>query len=449
MKDMTEGRPSKILWAFSLPLLMSVIFQQLYNIVDSIVAGKFIGVGALAAVGASYPVTMIYIAVATGANIGCSVVISQLFGAKSYGHMKTAVYTSLISITGIAVILTVLGTVFCRPMISLLNTPENIFSDSALYLYIYTFGLLFLLVYNICTGIFTALGDSKTPLYFLIASSLGNIAVDLLFVCVLKMGVAGVAWATFLCQGAASICAAATLLRKLGKIQVHTSVRIFSARMLGKISLVAVPSILQQSFISIGNLFIQTLVNSFGSDVIAAYSAAIKLNTFAITSFMTMANGISSFTAQNIGAGKFDRVRSGFKCGAVMIFIVCLPFIIAFAVFGEPMMRLFLSSDTEDVTVVLKTGETFLHIVAPFYLIIGIKLIADGILRGAGAMKAFMAATFTDLILRVILSFILSSFLGATGIWLSWPIGWSAAAVMSILFYMTGVWKKQAIIKKT
>lgn len=215
--DMTVGKPARILWAFSLPILCSSIFQQLYNMADSVVAGRFAGEDALAAVGASFPVTMIFMAVALGCSVGCSVVISQLFGGRLYREMKTAVSTSFIAILTLSVVLTVLALIFCSPLMVLLNTPQNIFSDSALYLRIYILGLLFLFLYNISTGVFTALGDSKTPLYLLIASSVGNILLDLLFVAVFQMGVGGVAWATFLAQGAASVLACLVLFKRLKK----------------------------------------------------------------------------------------------------------------------------------------------------------------------------------------------------------------------------------------
>lgn len=441
VKDMTVGKPDKILWSFSMPLLFSVVFQQLYSIVDSVVAGKFVGVDALAAVGASYPITMIFIAVATGANIGSSVVISQYFGAKDYRSMKTAVYTSILAVIITALILTVGGAFACDWLMHMLDTPANVFADSALYLRIYIWGLLFLFLYNICTGVFTALGDSRTPLYFLIASSVGNMIMDVVFVCAFHMGVAGVAWATFLCQGIAAVLAAVTLLIRLRTVKTEGSYPIFSLSMLGRISMIAVPSILQQSFISIGNLFIQRLVNGCGSVVMASYSAAIKLNTFVITSFTTLANGLSSFTAQNIGAGLPGRVREGFKAGLKMIFIVSIPFIVVYFGFSSAAMKFFLSSK-EDISAVLKEGTLFLRIVSPFYLVISVKLMADGVLRGAGAMKSFMVATFSDLILRVLLSYVLAKGLGmgSVGIWLSWPIGWVIGTALSAGYYKAGVW---------
>lgn len=442
-KDLTQGSPAKVLWMFTIPMFVSVIFQQMYNIADSVVAGKFAGEDALAAVGASYPITMIFMAVAVGSNIGCTVVISQLFGAKRFRELKTAVTTTLISSAVISCILMAFGLIFCRPMLSGLQTPENIFEDGALYLNIYIGGFLFLFLYNVSTGIFTSLGDSKTPLYFLIGSSLGNIGLDLIFVIVFHWGVAGVAWATFLAQGAACILALAALKKRMKSVLADQEAPLFSWDMLKRISVVAVPSILQQSFISVGNLFIQSLVNSFGSSVIAGYSAAVKLNTFTITSLTTLGNGLSSFTAQNIGAGKADRVKSGFKAGLGMGLLAVTAFFAVYWFFPEAVMHIFME---ESGGLAMQTGTEFLKIVSPFYIVIMGKLIADGVIRGAGCMKQFMIATFTDLILRVMLSYILAVPMGSAGIWLSWPIGWSIAAVISIGFYLQGRWKQSGLV---
>lgn len=439
--DMTKGSPSKILWRFSLPLFFSVVFQQLYNIIDSVVAGKFVSANALAAVGASYPITMIFMAVAIGSNIGCSVVISQLFGAKELSKLKTAVWTSLISLMGLSILLIFFGFIICNPIMNLLKTPKDIFPDAILFLRIYIGGIAFIFLYNICTGIFTALGDSLTPFYFLFVSSLGNIGLDLLFVINFHMGVAGVAWATFLMQGASSILAFLTLIYRLRNIETGPYQR-FSWEMLKHISQIAIPSILQQSFISIGNLFIQRVVNEYGSTVVAGYSAAIKLNTFAITSFTTLANGLSSFTAQNIGAGKTDRVMKGLRAGLSIAMFVIVPFIFLFYGFSSTMMGIFVKNGNKDV---IHEGVTFLKIVSPFYLVVSVKLMADAVLRGSGVMRYFMITTFSDLILRVILSFVLSAQYNSTGIWLSWPIGWSIAMVLSLYFTFTGKWKKNCL----
>lgn len=438
IKDLTAGKPGSVLWSFSIPMLISVMFQQIYNIADSMIAGKFVGEDALAAVGASYPITMIFMAIAMGSNVGCSVVISQFFGGRKYREMKTAVTTTFIASFTLSAVLTVLGLIFCHPMMELIQTPENIFQDAALYLKIYIGGLIFLFLYNICTGMFNALGDSKTPLYFLIGSSVGNIILDLVFVICFHMGVAGVAWATFLAQGISSILSIVTLQKRLREIKTEKKPNVFSWNMLGKIGYVAVPSILQQSFISVGNMFIQGLVNSFGSATIAGYSAAVKLNTFAITSVTTLSNGLSSFTAQNMGAGKVERVKLGFRSGLVMVEAVSVPFFAAYFFLNDYMLRLFMNEGSE---MAMGIGTEFLRIVAPFYFVVAVKLIIDGVLRGSGAMKFFMIDTFTDLILRVLIAFVLAEKLGSAGIWLSWPIGWALATGLAVLFYGKGVWK--------
>ncbi len=439
--DLTKGNPEKTLWKFTLPMIISVMFQQLYSTVDSIVAGQFAGVNALAAVGASYPVTMIFIAIANGSNIGCSVVISQLFGGKRITHMKTAVNTSIISSFVLSLILTAVGLSSSKALLRAMGTPDNIMADSVTYLNIYAAGMAFLFIYNISTAVFTALGDSKTPLYFLIFSSLTNIVLDLIFAGPMKMGVAGVAWATFIAQGVSGILAFIALLRKIHNIKSEKP-QIFSGKMLLRITKVAVPSILQQSFVSVGNVFIQGLINSFGAAVVAGFAAAMKLNTFTITTLVTLSNGISSYTAQNIGAHNTDRVKKGFGSGLKIALLVALPFFIAFFFFPKYMMMIFVSHDNTDV---ITAGVQFLKIVSPFYFLATVKIIVDGILRGSGAMLSFMVSTFTDLILRVIFAFILTPRIGQLGIWWSWPIGWIVASLASLTLYLSGVWKKAKV----
>ena len=428
--DLTVGRPSRARWKITLPMLLSVAFQQLYTIADSVIVGKFVGENALAAVGASYPITMLFMAVAFGVNIGCSVVISRLFGAKEYTEMKTTVYTSFLSSLVIGAALTAIGLLISEPLLQLLQTPDNVFADAVVYLNIYLLGFLFLFFYNVCTGVFTSLGDSKTPLWFLIGSSLGNVVLDLIFVIPCGWGVAGAAWATFLAQGISAVLAFFVLLRRLRKIRTDEKPARFSKESLREIVRISIPSICQQSFVSVGNLFIQGLVNSFGSSVMAGYSAALRLNTFAITSFNAVANALSSYTAQNIGAERVDRVKQGLKAGAVLAVCIAAPFMVAYIAFGESMTALFLDT-TADVARALAVGRQFLLIVAPFYPAVMIKIVADGVLRGTGAMRAFMVATLADLVLRVAFSYLLSPLFDETGIWMSWPFGWVIGAVLS------------------
>jgi len=440
IKDLTQGNPRKVLWQFTLPMFVSVIFQQMYNLADSIIVGNFArnGEDALAAVGASYPITMIFMAIALGCNVGCAVVISQLFGAKRYREMKTAISTTVLASLVLASLLTIVGLLSSRMMLQMIRTPENIFGDANVYLKIYIGGFLFLFLYNVATGIFASLGDSRTPLYFLIGSSLSNILVDWIFVAIFHWDVAGVAWATFICQGVACVLAMFTLWRRLKKVSCEGKPELFSTHMLKRIAMVAIPSVLQQSFVSVGNIFVQNLINGFGSSVIAGYSAAIKINTFGLTCFSTLGNAVSSFTAQNIGAKKNDRVKQGLRVGLTMGFLIGIPFFL-FSFFQGPMLiRLFMKEET---SLALETGVQFLKIVAPFYFVISMKLITDGLLRGSGAMASFMIATFSDLILRVALGYLLSVPFGTTGIWMSWPVGWTIGTALSLSFYAKGVWK--------
>ncbi len=437
-KDLTVGKPESVLCRFCLPLFGSIIFQQLYNIADSFVAGKFIGDNALAAVGNSYEITLIFIAFAFGCNIGCSVLAAQLFGAKRYKDLKTAVYTSLISSTVICAVLMAVGMIFCNGLLHLIKTPDAVFADSKLYLDIYILGLPFVFLYNVATGIFSALGDSKTPFLFLACSSLSNIGVDILFVTAFDMGVAGVAWATFLCQGISCVLALVVVFHRFRKIRTEGRVQVFSWQLFGSFAVVAVPSILQQSFISVGNIVIQSVINGFGPAVMAGYSASVKLNNMVITSLTTLGNGISNFTAQNLGAAKYDRIKAGFRAGLKLVWALCIPLVLLYEFAGKWLVYIFLESPTGAA---MDTGVLFLRIISPFYFVVAAKLVSDGILRGAGMMKKFMIATFTDLVLRVALAEILSrTALGTTGIWLSWPIGWTIAAILSILFYVTVKW---------
>lgn len=444
-KDLTIGKPSAVLWRFCLPLFGSIVFQQLYNIADSLVAGRFVGEEALAAVGNSYEITLIFLAFAFGCNMGCSVITSQLFGAKNYAEMKTGISTAMIASGALCVLLMVSGFVGSTAMLRLIHTPEAIFADSAVYLNIYLLGLPFLFFYNIANGVFSALGDSRTPFFFLAVSSISNIAVDILFVTAFHLGVAGVAWATFLCQGCSCVLAMFAVFRRLRTIPASGEKKWFSILLLRQIAGISVPTTLQQSFISVGNIIIQSVINGFGPGVIAGYAAAVKLNNLVITSFTTLGNGVSNYTAQNQGAGKPARIRDGFRAGVGLVWLLCIPFALIYFFLGKHLLFLFME---EPSGAAMQTGLVFLRILSPFYFVVSVKLVSDGILRGAGRMKPFMVGTFADLILRVGLAALLAkTSLGATGIWCAWPIGWTISTLISVLFYASGPWKKSGEIE--
>lgn len=438
IQDLTVGKPERVLWKFCLPLFGSMLLQQLYNLADSWVAGFFLGQEALAAVGNSYEVTLIFLAFAFGCNMGCSVITAQLFGAKDYDKMKTGIRTAMLTTGAVCLLLMSAGLIGCDALLQRIKTPAEIFADSKLYLQIYTWGLPFVFFYNLSTGIFSALGDSKTPFVFLAVSSLSNIAMDILFVTAFDMGVSGVAWATFLCQGISCLLAVAVILRRLRALP--GSGNLFSGSLLKQFADIAIPSTLQQGFISLGNIVIQSVINSFGTEVMAGYSAAVKLNNLVITSFTTLGNGISNFSAQNLGAKKPERIHAGFKAGVKLVWMLCVPLTVLYFGFGQTLMGLFLKSPTQTA---MDSGVDFLRIVSPFYYMISVKLVADGVLRGTGRMKQFMTATISAMVLRVVLVYLLSATaLGATGIWYAWPIGWIVATAISLSFYFRRTWQR-------
>ena len=415
-KDLTVGSPTKVLWQFCLPMFGSILFQQLYNIADSLVAGKLIGENALAAVGNSFEITLIFLAFSFGCNIGSSVIVSRYFGAKEYDTMKTAISSALVGTVTLCAVLMGAGLLCCRSLLELIHTPAELMADSAEYLDIYTLGLPFLFLYNVATGIFSALGDSRTPFLFLAVSSTANIAVDVLFVAVFGMGVAGVAWATFLCQGVSCVLSLWVVSRRVKAAPAEGKRVWFSWKLLGQIAVVAIPSTLQQTFVSVGNIVIQSVINSFGSSVIAGYAAATKLNNVVISSVSTLGSGISNYASQNVGARKLDRVKAGFGAGVKMLAVICLSFTALYLLAGRPLLLLFMNDPTAEA---VSTGVAFFHIVSPFYVLLAFKLSSDGLMRGCGMMGRFMATTLSDMFLRRTLAVVFARMVGVNGTWLA------------------------------
>ena len=438
-KDMTQGSPLKLILAFAVPLMLGSLFQQFYNLADTIIVGRFVGVEALAAVGSVGGLNYLVLGFVNGIACGFSIPISWTFGAKDYNTMKTAISTALIGTVVLCGALMAVGLLGCRSLLVLIRTPAELMADSAEYLDIYTLGLPFLFLYNVATGIFTALGDSRTPFLFLAGSSTANIAVDVLFVAAFDLGVAGVAWATFLCQGVSCVLSLWVVARRVRAVPSEGERVWFSWKMLGQIAVVAIPSILQQSFVSVGNIIIQSVVNSFGASVIAGFAAATKLNNVLISSLTTLGSGISNYASQNLGAGKNERVKAGFGAGARLLGSICLCFTALYLLAGRQLLMLFMNSPTGEA---INTGLTFLQTIAPFYLLLAFKLTSDGLMRGCGMMGRFMATTLSDLFLRVVLAMLFSRWLGVNGIWLSWPVGWFVGTVLSMVFYRTSIYRQ-------
>lgn len=441
---MTRGNPGKILFCFALPMILGNVIQQLYNIVDSMIVGNFLGADKLAAVGASYPITFVFITIANGASIGCGVLISQYFGSKNIEKMKTSIYTSLILIFIFSLILTMMGLVFCNAILNLMNIPSNIFYDTYGYINIYFMGGVFLFLYNISNASFNALGNSKTPLIFLIISSVLNIFLDLLFVLKFNLAVRGVAYATLIAQGFSAILSLSYLLIKIRNIKSKNKYKIFDFVMLKKISKIALPSILQQSIVSIGNLFVQSLVNSYGSIVIAGYTSASKIDSICILPLTSLSNAMSTFTAQNIGGKKSERIKKGYKATLSMLAVFCIFAAVLLFIFGNSLIGIFVDSSSNKN--VISIGHEYLKIVSIFYFLMGLMVTTNGVLRGAGDLKIFLISSLANLSTRVICAYALASFIGQSAIWWAVPIGWAIASTISVVRYRSGRWREKKIV---
>lgn len=447
IKDMTKGNPSKILLYFSLPMVIGNIFQQLYNIIDSVIVGNFVGVNALAAVGSSYPITFVFITLANGLSIGCSVIISQLYGAKYIKEMKVSLYTSLISVGIFSFILMIISLIFCEDILSLLQTKREIFNEANIYMKIYFSGIVFLFIYNISTASFNALGDSRTPLILLIFSSAVNVILDLLFVTEFNMGVAGVAISTLIAQGVSGILAVVILLKRINKIEYKENgkEKIFDLKILKSMCKIAIPSTLQQSIVSIGNLFVQALVNSYGVVTIAAYSAATKIDSICTLPMANMSNAVSNFTAQNIGGQKVYRVKNGYKSALIMMGIFSLSITILVFIFGKNIIGLFVDSTSN--TEIVEVGIQYLRVVSLFYFFMGLMVITNGVLRGCADIKFFLISTIGNLASRVTFAYLFAYIMGKSGIWYAIPLGWVIASIISVNRYISGNWKEKSLVK--
>lgn len=442
--NMTEGNPGKKLFLFAIPMVLGNMFQQLYNIADSVIVGNYVGADALAAVGASTSITFLFIAIATGAGIGSSVIISQLFGARQFGKMKSAIWTILISMLALSSILMIVGLISSDLILKWMNTPENILADALVYLKIYFMGIVFLFLYNTLTSIFNALGQSKIPLCFLIFSSILNIVLDLVFVIRFSMGVAGVAVATLIAQGLSALLSFGVLAYKLHQMNItEPSVR-FDRKILMNIFRVAIPSIIQQSIVSIGSILVQSLVNQNGEIVMAGYTAATKVDSIAIMPMVNVGSAMSTFTAQNIGAKKPDRIPKGLKSAWIMILSIGLSITLLLFIWGDVLIGAFVDSKlNQDV---IKVGVEYLRVVSVFYVVMGTMNIFNGVLRGAGDMKVFMISTLCNLTSRVILAYGLYAIVGAGAIWWSIPAGWFVGLAIALLRFRRGKWKEKCLV---
>ena len=430
--------PLKALIVFAIPMIIGNLFQQAYTMADSAIVGRLVGEKALAAVGAAYSLTNIFICVAIGGGMGASVIVSQYFGHGNYGKLKKTVYTALVTFLVISVMLGVIGLAFSKNIMIAMNTPVEVLDMSVTYLQIYFLGLPFLFMYNVLSSMFNALGKSRIPLYFLVFSSVFNIVLDWVFVADFALDVAGVAWATLIAQGV-SVLGSFTVLRKELKKLEGASDGIFEAEELLPMAKIALPSILQQSTVSIGMMLVQSVVNSFGAESLAGFSAGMRIESICIVPMAAVGNAISSYTAQNIGAGQLKRVSKGYVQANKMVIFFGAVICVILELFPTQFITLFLGADGSQVAIA--TGYGYLVFMGFFFFMIGFKMAADGVLRGAGDMKLFTIANLVNLSIRVIMAMTLAPRFGIAWVWYAVPIGWTANFVISYLEYRTGKWK--------
>ncbi len=425
-------------------MLIGQMFQQLYTFVDQIIVGNFLGKEALAAVGASFPIIFTLIALVIGIASGGTIVISQFFGAKDYKMVKRAIDTVFILLFAAAIILTALGFPFLEQIFRLIQLPEELMEMGVSYLSVYVGGLFLFFGYNGIAAILRGLGDSITPLYFLILATVLNIGLDLLFIVVLGWGVEGAAWATLIAQGVAFIVAAIYLNRTHPLIKFNLMDFAFDRKVFRKSMRIGLPTGLQHTFVALGMMALMGIVNTFGTNVTAAYTAAGRLDSLAVIPAMVFAQALATYVGQNMGAGRLDRVNRGLWTTIFMSSTVSLMMTAVVIIFKYPLMGWF----TQDTTVI-RIGGDYLTIVTSFYLIFTSMFIFGSVMRGAGDTLIPMFITLFSLwLIRIPAAFLLSQKLGETGIWWSIPIGWSMGLLLTLGYYKMGRWKLKVVVKQ-
>lgn len=443
MHDLTTGKEGKLIFQFAAPMLLGNVFQQLFSVVDSIVVGKFVGKEALAAVGASFPVIFIMVSMIIGLVMGTTVVISQYFGAKNYVKVKRAIDTMYIYCSIAGVISTIIGIIISEPLLRLLGLPEEIMPQAVLYLRIYLSGIVIFFGFNGTSAVLRGLGDSKTPLYFLIIAEIANIILVLLFVAVFGWGVAGAAYATLIANGIAFGLTIYWLNRTHKLIRIAINGLHFDKEVFQQSLKIGLPTGVQQTLVAMGALALMGIVNKFGTNVIAGYSVASRLDSLAMVPAMSFSSALSTFVGQNIGANKPERIRTGLIATIKMSGIVTIVTTIFIVFFGHLLMSLF-TNDLE----VIRIGDQYLTIVSSFYVVFTLMFIYTGLMRGAGDTLIPMFFSLLSLwLIRIPMAWFLSGKIGASGIWWSIPAGWLIGLALAYLYYKTGSWKKKAIVK--
>lgn len=435
--DLIHRSIAKSIFWFSIPLLVGNLFQQLYNTVDAYVVGNYVGKEALAAVGASSPIINMLIGFFMGLATGAGVIIAQYYGAEDSGRLKKAVHSSAALTLVMSVLLTVIGMIGTNPMLHAVGIPADVFPESSTYLMIYFAGISFNLIYNMGSGILRAIGDSKRPLYFLVIACVVNIILDFLFVKYFRWGVAGAGYATLIAQAVAAVLVVVVLMRTDGPHQLVIKQIKFDMPILKKIIMIGLPTGIQQSIVSLSNVIVQSYVNAFGSNVVAGYSASIRIDGFVNLPLQSFNMAITTFVGQNIGAKQYDRVKKGSRSALWMTAAVIGAMAISLFFFGEEFIAIFNSEPA-----VVEAGRTMQLAFVPFYIVLPIVQIYNGVLRGAGKSSVPMyIMVFNFVILRQIYLFFVTQMTNEVYyVFLGWPVTWITCAIMFIVYYHKVDW---------
>lgn len=430
--DMTKDNPTSVMIKFTLPLMIGNLFQQLYNVVDTIVVGRYLGKNPLAAVGSSFMLMNFFSFIIIGLCMGASIVYSYYFGEKNYGDLKKSIYMSFVSIGIFSLVISIVLYFNTERLLLMINTPSEILAYSKDYLSIIFGGLVFVFFFNIGSGILRSIGNSRTPLVFLVLSAIINIVLDLVFVIKFNMNVEGVAYATVIAQGVSSVLCIMYALLKVPIIRMTKDDMVFERKILNKIAAYSIMTSLQQSIMTFGMLCVQGIVNTFGPDTIAAFSSGGKIDSIAYLPAQDFGNGFATYVAQNKGAKKDERIRQGVKSVVKCIAAFCL--VMSLLVYTNSFRLMTIFIDPAEVEVI-NIGMEYLKVVAPFYLLIGFLFMFYGYFRGMGELHISLILTIGSLGTRVLIAYLLSKLWGRLGIWMAIPIGWALADLMGVYFY--------------
>ncbi len=443
-KDMTKGKPLPLIISFAIPMLISSIFQHLYTAVDTLIISQYLGSKALAGVGATGLVIFLILYLAIGMGNGGGLIIAQCYGGNDRIKMWKTIVAMTWIMAGLAIILSVAGYLFCEPMMRMLKVPEDVLPYSISYIRIifaFTGGMV---IYNWASSILRSVGDSKTPLYALIVASFINITLDLLLIIQFGMGVEGAAAATVFSQFISGFICLFVLIKNKENFGFDKTSLFPDGHSVWQVIKTSIPSTFQSCMIALGGISVQRLINTFGADVMAGYTAASKVDSLAIQVILSVANSLCVFTGQNIGAGNLERVRVALKQSRIVMLISAVIIAVCAYLFRFDIMKLFINP--EDSQLALETGAQYLSIVGVAYLICAVMQSYQNVIRGAGDVNTCMVAGLTELAGKVFFAYLLSPFMGALGIWLSTPLSWSCGCIIPVVRYYTGKWQDKRLI---